>query len=433
VSPGAALKPDSFLSYSPHAFPGLDGVRGIAILLVMLFHFASMKAATRFDEFFYTFTRYGWSGVDLFFVLSGFLITGILVDAKGTEHYFRNFYARRALRVFPLYYVFVAALLLLYPLIGGEKVAKEALVLQQNQWWVWTHMVNWLVARTGDFWTTTPLGTGGFWSLSIEEQYYLVWPVVILLVPRQHLLRLCLTLIALATGVRFAMVMLGASWAAIFTVTFARLDSIAMGATIAMIARSPGGLSIVKHLAPAIGTVALIGLGMGEILSRTSYRPGDTLTLAIQCTLFVWLWGAVVVGALTAAQGGFVQHVTHAAVLRSLGKYSFALYLFHGHFNRLSERLGLNPYGSVTVGGSVLPVQILYIVVSISMSFAAAYLSWHLLEKQFLKLKKLFPRQARRDVRQTAGALQPASAALESAVPPFIAPERTGGLPRDNT
>src|SRR5437899_6898895 len=108
--------------------PGLDGLRGIAILLVMLFHFTVMKPAAAIDIPLSTLGHYGWTGVDLFFVLSGFLITGILLNAKGQEHYFRNFYIRRALRILPLFYAFVAGLLVLYPLIGGAKVAAEAQV-----------------------------------------------------------------------------------------------------------------------------------------------------------------------------------------------------------------------------------------------------------------------------------------------------------------
>jgi hypothetical protein len=147
-----------------HSIPGLDGVRGIAIILVMLFHLVAMKPAAKIDHAFFELTRFGWSGVNLFFVLSGFLITGILIDARGSEHYFRNFYARRALRILPLYYAFVAGLLFLYPRVGGPNIAREAAVLERNQIWVWTHAVSWLVAGTGDFWARTPLGTGGFWS-----------------------------------------------------------------------------------------------------------------------------------------------------------------------------------------------------------------------------------------------------------------------------
>jgi peptidoglycan/LPS O-acetylase OafA/YrhL len=84
-------------------WPGLDGLRGVAILLVMLFHFVVMKPAAVIDVPLYILGHYGWTGVDLFFVLSGFLITGILLDAKSQQHYFRNFYVRRALRILPLF------------------------------------------------------------------------------------------------------------------------------------------------------------------------------------------------------------------------------------------------------------------------------------------------------------------------------------------
>jgi peptidoglycan/LPS O-acetylase OafA/YrhL/4-amino-4-deoxy-L-arabinose transferase-like glycosyltransferase len=388
-------EPDPAHPLRTHALPGLDGVRGIAILLVMLFHLVAMRPVSRIDEWFYHFTRYGWSGVDLFFVLSGFLITGILIDAKGTsDNYFRNFYARRALRILPLYYAFVAGLLLLYPRVGGAKVAAEAAVLQHNQWWVWTHVVNWLVARVGDFTTATPLGTGGFWSLSIEEQFYLIWPVVILLVPRRQLLRVCFALVIMTPVIRCAMAAFGASWAAIFAVTFARMDGIAMGATIAVIARSSFGLNYIKRFVPVVAALALMGLVGVEIFSRATYYRAK-LVLILQCTLFVWLWGALLVGTLTAMPGSLLQRVTYTSVLRTFGKYSYALYLFHGHMNRLFTRFGFDAERGFTVGGFVLPWQMLYLMVSSFASLAVAYASWHLYEKHFLRLKVFFPTRKR--------------------------------------
>jgi peptidoglycan/LPS O-acetylase OafA/YrhL len=372
----------------------------------MVFHFAAMPAASRVDSVLYVFTRYGWSGVDLFFVLSGFLITGILVDSRGTKHYFRNFYARRALRIMPLYCGFVAVLLLIYPRVGGPEVANEAAVLQQNQAWIWTHTVNWLVARTGNFLTATPLATGGFWSLSIEEQFYLVWPVVVLLTPRRHLLRLCISLIAAAALTRFVMVAAGASWAAIFTVTFARMDAIAMGAAIAVVVRSAGGLSAIRQLALVVGAIALLALGAGEILSRTSLAPGANLALAIRCTLFVWLWGALVVATLTASPGGVLHRVTHTRILQTFGLYSYALYLFHGHMDRLARSIGFDPRGGVAAGGTVLPRQLAYLAVATAVSLGLAWSSWHLFEKQFLKLKVFFPSHTlTADLRGRAGGL----------------------------
>ena len=153
--------------------PRLDGLRGVAIILVMFFHLVFFQPACRVDHLFHHFTKYGWTGVDLFFILSGFLITGILLDSKGAPNYFRNFYVRRCLRILPLYYAFVLGLIFLYPLAGAHfRAERDTLVA--NQPWLWTHTVNWLVTKTGDFTSKSTLGTGGFWSLAIEEQYYLM-------------------------------------------------------------------------------------------------------------------------------------------------------------------------------------------------------------------------------------------------------------------
>jgi len=357
----------------------------------MFFHLAQMKPASSVDSIFYKLTSYGWSGVNLFFVLSGFLITGILVDAKGTENYFRNFYVRRALRILPLYYGFFAGLLLLSPLVGGQKAAKGVQVLHENQWWIWTHMVNWLVALTGDFHIATPLSVGGWWSLSIEEQFYLLWAVVILLTPQRKLLRLCLALIVASVLIRFAMVAFGASWAAIYTVTFARMDGIALGAAIAVTARSTTGLGNLKRWSLIAAALALAGFVVMEALSGTAYEPGSTLSIAIQITLFVWLWGALVVGTLVAMPGSFLQRLTHLKILRIFGKFSFALYLFHMIMNDVFLKIGFNPDSGFVIGGSILPWQMLYLGCAISLSLICAFISWHLYEKQFLKLKAFFP------------------------------------------
>lgn len=371
--------------------PGLDGLRGVAILLVMVFHLAQMKPVSRIDPIFYKFTSYGWSGVDLFFVLSGFLITGILIDSKGSEHYFRNFYARRALRILPLYYGFFAALLFLVPLVGGPDAAKDARVLYENQWWVWTHAVNWLTALTGDFHTATPLSVGGWWSLSIEEQFYLLFPAVVLLVPNRKLLRVCLALIAASIIIRFAMAAAGASWTAIYSVTFARMDGIAMGAAIAAIARSEKGLDAVKSRSPLVALLAVAGLVAIDLLSGTAYDMGGSFKLAVQCTLFAWLWGALLVGTLVATEGSLLQRLTRLSILRLFGKLSFGLYLFHMNMNPIFTKIGFNSDYGRTVKGSTLPWQALYLGAAISASLVCAYLSWHLYEKRFLRLKSFFP------------------------------------------
>jgi peptidoglycan/LPS O-acetylase OafA/YrhL len=256
-------------------------------------------------------------------------------------------------------------------------------------WWVWTHTVNWLIALTGEF---QPLSVGGWWSLSIEEQFYLLWAAVIMFTPQRKLLRLCLALIVASVVIRFAMVWLGASWAAIYTVTFARMDAIAMGSAIAVTARSANGLGNMKRRTLIIAAaLSLAGFVLMEVLSKTVYELSSTLTLAIECTLIAWLWGALVIGTLIALPGSFLQRLTHLKILRTFGKFSFALYLFHMVMNDIFLRIGFDPNSGFTVGGLILPWQILYLGTAISLSLICAYLSWHLYEKHFLKLKSFFP------------------------------------------
>ena len=373
--------------------PGLDGLRGIAILMVMLFHFTLMPPVATWDKPLYTFARYGWAGVDLFFVLSGFLITSILLDAKGRKQYFKNFYARRMLRVFPLYYAFVAGLLILYPLVGDPGWTREAEVLRDHWWWVWFHMTNWLVARTGDFSTATPLSTGGFWSIAIEEQFYLVWPLFVLLLSERQLQWLCGAFFLLSLVTRLGMTAVGLSWTAVFTVTFGRMDSLAVGALIATVARTPTGLNALRPFVLPIVIATVLPFVAIEVMLRFIERPNYTLALAVELSLIAACSGALLVGTMTGNLDGIGARFTHSTILRSFGKYSFALYLFHGHLNRWFEKFGFDVQGrsAPSSAGSIMPRQLLYLFMAIGFSYLLAFLSWHLYEKHFLRLKTAFP------------------------------------------
>ena len=166
--------------------PALDGVRGLAVLGVLLLHFiGNMQPQDALERALVTVTKYGSYGVELFFVLSGFLITGILYDARNKPHYFRNFYMRRLLRIFPLYYGVLALVFLvapLIPLLQGPTLD----YLVERQAWAWLYAVNIYIAKHGD-WSLSYLDH--FWSLAIEEHFYLFWPLVVFLLARRP--RLC--------------------------------------------------------------------------------------------------------------------------------------------------------------------------------------------------------------------------------------------------
>jgi peptidoglycan/LPS O-acetylase OafA/YrhL len=163
--------------------PELDGLRGIAITLVMVFHLvyrSGLAAATFGNSIFGRFGNIGWCGVDLFFVLSGFLIGGILIDNRDVQHYFRTFYIRRTLRIVPIY----LAVLLTYT--AFVHFTGRSLFGEIAPWYIYATF-------TMDFWTTLRASTPSTvflsiaWSLAIEEQFYLTFPFIVRFVPRQHL------------------------------------------------------------------------------------------------------------------------------------------------------------------------------------------------------------------------------------------------------
>jgi peptidoglycan/LPS O-acetylase OafA/YrhL len=364
----------------------LDGLRGVAILLVMICHFTHDWSSTTADRAFYALTQTGGLGVDLFFVLSGFLITGILVDAKGSNHYFRNFYIRRALRILPLYYGLVAALVLL-PMLGMFRNGFLTSSVARYQAWYWTHAVNWLIALSGSF-AVVPAELGILWSLAIEEQFYFIWPLIVFALSPARLIRVCLGVIAASYLLRMMLCVAGAPPDTISVATFARVDPLAVGALVALLIRSPAAWDRLVAWAPGVVWItapALIGMAASS-LSRGSV--GVTLSLAASAPL----WGGVLVLTLAASPWGLWHRACTSGFLRQFGKYSYAMYLFHNIVQlRVLAPLGITKRLMPPIQGSFLHVQLLIFTIGVALSFGVAYASWHLYEKHFLRLKQLFP------------------------------------------
>jgi peptidoglycan/LPS O-acetylase OafA/YrhL len=189
------------------------------------------------------------------------------------------------------------------------------------------------------------------------------------------------------------MTALGLSWTAVFTVTFGRMDSLAVGAALATVARTPTGLNALRPFVFALVIATVVPFVAIEVMLRHIDHPNYTLALAVELSLIAACSGALLVGTMTANLDGIGARLTHSTVLRSFGKYSFALYLFHGHLNRWFEKFGFDVQGRGTQSsaGSILPKQLLYLFMAIGFSYLLAFLSWHLYEKHFLRLKTAFP------------------------------------------
>jgi peptidoglycan/LPS O-acetylase OafA/YrhL len=285
----------------------LDGLRGIAILLVLLRHVGEDGPARRAGGLVSAALQSGWLGVDVFFVLSGFLITGILLDARGDaarppDGYFLHFYARRALRIFPAYYVFLAIVLL----IGQPQ-------MPHGTWWYWTYLSNVMIARYG--WPNAVWDTGHLWSLAIEEQFYLVWPAIIAWTPRRRLPTVCLCVILSAFTLRAVLIHQGAALAG-YVLTPARADTLALGALLAVALRSgPRVRNAVARAAPAIGWTAL------GVLAVLFVRHGLDHRLSAGGLLFGSMAAMLVTAACISriTRGGRIRRVLEWAPILGVG------------------------------------------------------------------------------------------------------------------
>jgi len=222
-------------------------------LLVLLFHFGNRPPGV--PRFFTAPFALGWSGVDLFFVLSGFLITGILLDTRASSNYFSSFYTRRFLRIFPLYWL---SLLVYFhvALPFLQHFTAWSIPGSSRELWYWFYLQNWL-AGTKD----VPVPLTHFWSLAIEEQFYICWPVVIYLVRRPLVPKVCVSLMLLSSGLRFACLCTGFLPSVdLYYFTPFRVEPLAAGALVAAIVRSPELTGKIRPLLVWLASGALFAL-----------------------------------------------------------------------------------------------------------------------------------------------------------------------------
>jgi len=362
--------------------PALDGVRGIAILLVLVAHFRLVASATLADRLYNTTALAGYSGVDLFFVLSGFLITSILLDAKGSGRgaYFRNFYARRALRILPLYYGIVFALTVVWPRVHAWTPALA--LMERNQWWYWLHATNILQAVSHG--AGLPYSTGHFWSLAVEEQFYLVWPFVVWASDDRRLLQICIGCIGVAVLLRAALLPLGDDWIYVLPVT--RMDTLACGAALAVLARAPGGLAPYRGLAVRLGIPSAV-IWATLYAASTSWRAVDPYFRTVGYTAAAAMYACGIILLLTTPLGNVVGN----PVLRFFGKYSYGMYVFHWPLMLFMAPIYTLAAVMPLLFGSHLPSQLVFLGLATALTSVVAFVSWQAYERHFLALKRFFP------------------------------------------
>jgi peptidoglycan/LPS O-acetylase OafA/YrhL len=402
--------------------PTLDGLRGVAIVAVMLRHFVTMPELRMIDVPFLLASGGGWVGVDLFFALSGFLITGILIDVRGSPMWVRNFFARRALRIVPPYAATLALLTLSLPLIARLDPASAygAQVFHAMRWWYWTHSVDLMLAVAGR-WQVTQLNTAHFWSLALEEQFYLVWPLVVALCPPRRLAMTCLFVAAGSAITRVAFALAGASPVTVYTLPITHLDALALGSALAAMRRTPQMWDRIGPWARAFASIPglrwwtciFIGLTTMVLLDRSGGIDSAMMQM-LGFPLIGLAAVSLVAAAVEAPIGSALQRWLSSPALQGLGRYSYGIYVLHYPLFYLLVHLGLDVRRMPTVGGSLLIAQCVVVAVAATTAVCLAWLSYRFVETPFLRMKKRFPltivgRSSIADVDDaTAGASQPA-------------------------
>jgi peptidoglycan/LPS O-acetylase OafA/YrhL len=346
----------------------LDSLRAIAVLNVMFSHFTPANVPKSFASS--LFPVYDWfPGVPLFFVLSGFLITGILLRCRDTMESnqqsfgftLKRFYIRRFLRILPIYYLtlFVTAI-----------IFKQ---VRNIFFWHLTYTTNIMVLMKGSFDETST----HFWSLSMEEQFYLFWPFIILLIPKKYLLKVILATIALAFISRVGCYSIGLNHVQIYVFPLTSLDSLGLGALLAFLIhyqydrtkQSLCNLGLWICFPILILSIIFQKIEVFEIL----FKP------TILALFYVWLVNHAAVGFC-----GFVGKILELEPLVFIGKISYGLYIYHYFMIPIFFKVFRSPDSANKVSVSF------EIVLEFSATLIVAMLSWFLIEKPINNIKHKF-------------------------------------------
>lgn len=355
----------------------LDGVRALAILLVMLFHF-------------YFLLEVGWIGVQLFFVLSGFLITSILLDSKQDSlgPYLKRFYWRRSLRIFPLYYLYLIGITLLYIVAQqpNDFLSKLPYLLLYN----YNHYPVFHSLAIDTTFTH-------FWSLSVEEQFYLFWPLLLFFLHERQLKVLLLSIIGLSPFIRWG----AFEWLTahnypsadigqiVYRLTISHLDGFAFGALIPL-------FKLQKQ--PNLGRNLLLGalimfIGLGVLNLATTTAPISSLGYpngGMDNYQYIWSYTIInlvslglIITVITPKETNWLTWIFERPLLVEIGKVSYGMYVYHWILLAGYRKI-IHPY----IG--YRPVSFL---VYLTLTFAISWLSFTLFERFFIQLKDKFLRK----------------------------------------
>lgn len=358
--------------------PSLDGMRGFGVLLVFFAHYFR-PSEFPFQNHAWSYPLFlvrqsAWMAVPMFFVFSGFLICGILIDTREREGYFKVFYVRRILRIFPPYYLTLLGVALFF-FLNGKKLG--------HIFWIhFLYIQNLLPGYQSGSW---PGGdqVGHLWSMAVEEQFYLIWPLVVWFCPnRRVLLRVTMLLIGICCILRFASNGLGLSASFLYVGTPVRADALLLGAVLAVVRREHIG--IYQRLEPYAKYIAIAGIAAVMLVAAVTgtAMPASPMRAAILIPVVNIASVATIVAGMQ--EGTVLFRICSRKWISAIGIRCYAIYLFHFTYRDWF----LDTFAQRFIGR--MPRSLAYLLtigIALVLTFALAELSFRLLEQPAMRIK----------------------------------------------
>ncbi len=365
--------------------PVLDGLRGFAVLYVIIFHFFPSATSSGFLT---AIASFGFSGVDLFFVLSGFLITGILIRSKTEKNYFFNFYVRRFLRIFPLYYSMLFIFLIVVPHITYFRQFNYFTIVDGASYPYWLFLMNY-----PSFHSLTHQFLFVAWSLCIEEQYYLFVPAIVYLLNKERLLNFLLLVFTASFLIRtISFFVFHTDASVLYHSAYTRLEGIALGGILRLSFENNGLKNHRQRFASLFPLFALLVSGMVVFCKYIIVEPVSLnyhpLMITFGYLLSSLMYGSLMTRCLIENKNGYTRTFFSTAFLRTTGKYSYAMYLFHPLAIGIAKAFLAKGYLMFQL--DCLKNDSLPVIAGMLLTYAMSIASWNILEKPALQLKRRF-------------------------------------------
>lgn len=344
-------------------YPGLDALRGLAVLSVLLFH---LFPSNRFFGI-------GWIGVDFFFVISGFLITSILLQSNKGQGYFKNFYTRRLLRILPLSF---ALLLVFFLGVTFFDQGNRLAFYRQNWWYYFLFVQNWLFYAKG---LPQEYYLNHFWSLAVEEQFYLFFPLLVYAVSKRRLVQIIFVLIPVVLCLRVAVWTASpGDFARYYCSTFTRADSLLFGCLLGC------GVRFQINRLSLVLLVLTVGVLAAGILFYQSVSFKNPFLATIGYTLVALVFYAFL-SIYTGDDHSFFR-LRKSPLLNYIGKISYGLYLIHVPVYLVVTALCAKAFGNFAT-------ELLAGSISLTLTLVLSSFSYYAFERHFLRLKDHFSAQ----------------------------------------